>query len=552
MEHSLITNEKYYLCPICKGISFFFIFNENINVKVYYECINNHKGFLSLNEFLKTFVEIKSPFCSKDNKNFEKYCVDCKQNLCPCCINNHEKNHKIEDLANFTLNEINDVRNFINFFEKNIKELKEQKLKIFKLVSKEYLKMFQEEFEKYISTLETEIEISKNFLNFYLICKQEKKISYEIYSNIKNNISDNFHSNKIDFSYITPKNPEQSIHFFRNRKNYLLYSLKNPNYKTIQNNNKENNKEYNKENNKESKKNKENKNNNQNFQIIQSIQNSSELICFICFIKENKFANCCCDGSIIIFNSLTFKKELLIKEHENGVKSLIQLNDGRLVSCSADKTINIIKLYSNNTYSLEKKINEHKNWIFNIIQLKNGNLVSCSMDKTIKIFDLNNNFKCINTLKGHKKGICDILQINNNEIVSSSFDERTIRFWDLNTLSNNYTLYNINTSYCCKILCYLNNDFFAIGGENIIYIIKNINHQICLKVESSFIWCLFLIDNGSLLVGDSEGNLIQYNNFIEMKVIKIQKILSNGINSICSLGKGNFIASSNKVMKIFK
>ena len=548
MDHKLISNEKYYLCPECKGISFFFIFNENVTVKVYYECINNHKGFLSLKDFLKTFLEIKTPYCSKDNKNYEKYCIDCKKNLCSCCINHHEKNHKMEDLDYFTLKEINDVRNFINFFEKNIKELKKQKKEIFLLVSEDYLKIFKEEFEKYISILETEIEISKNFLNFYLLCRQEKKFSYEIYSNIKNNICYDTQSNKIDFSYITPKNPEQTIHFFRNKQNYLLDSLK---FKKILINN-----NHNINNNNNNIKNNCNKNNIKkkeiNFKIIESITSRDDLICFVDYIHENKFANCCCDGTINIFDSQTFKKILSIKEHENGVKTVLQLQDGRIASCSADKTINIIQLNNNNnTYILEKKINEHHDWIFRIIQLNNGNLASCSMDKTIKIYDLNNNFKVIKILKGHKKGICDILQVNDNEIVSSSFDESTIRFWDLNDLSNKYTFNNINTSYCSKILCYINEENIAIGGENIIYIVNTINHQISLKVESNFIWSLFLLENGGLLAGDSEGNLILYDNFNSMNMIKITNLFNNGINSVCSLKHGNYIVNSNKVMKIF-
>ena len=64
------------------------------------------------------------------------------------------------------------------------------------------------------------------------------------------------------------------------------------------------------------------------------------------------------------------------------------LNDGRLISGSRD---NSIIIYNKMTYQPDLIINEHKDLIRYIIQLSSGILATCSYGKTIKLFDVNGN-----------------------------------------------------------------------------------------------------------------------------------------------------------------
>ena len=45
-----------------------------------------------------------------------------------------------------------------------------------------------------------------------------------------------------------------------------------------------------------------------------------------------------------------------------------------------------------------KTINEHSNYIKSLLLLSDGRLASCSFDKTIKIYNINNNYHCDITL----------------------------------------------------------------------------------------------------------------------------------------------------------
>jgi WD40 repeat protein len=63
---------------------------------------------------------------------------------------------------------------------------------------------------------------------------------------------------------------------------------------------------------------------------------------------------------------------------------LINLKDGRLVSCGSDKKIIIWRL---DIRSEEITLEGHKDIVNCLIELKNGKIVSCSLDKTIKFWN---------------------------------------------------------------------------------------------------------------------------------------------------------------------
>ena len=80
----------------------------------------------------------------------------------------------------------------------------------------------------------------------------------------------------------------------------------------------------------------------------------------------------------------------------------------------------------------------HDHSVMSLIQLTNGKIASCSEDRSIKLRDLNTS-QCINSLKGHTKAVRCLIQLNDNKIASCSFDKR-IKIWDLKTNKNTVTL----------------------------------------------------------------------------------------------------------------
>ena len=61
-------------------------------------------------------------------------------------------------------------------------------------------------------------------------------------------------------------------------------------------------------------------------------------------LNDGRFATCSSDKSIIIYNSKTFKPEIIIKEHDSVVNNILKLSSGMLASCSDDNTIKIFNI----------------------------------------------------------------------------------------------------------------------------------------------------------------------------------------------------------------
>ena len=91
------------------------------------------------------------------------------------------------------------------------------------------------------------------------------------------------------------------------------------------------------------------------------------------------------DFLILYYNFNTGIKEPINKlnYHYNRVYCSTATNDGRLVSGSLD---NSIIIYNTETYKPDIIIKEHNYYVNCITQLSSGILASCSDDKTIKLF----------------------------------------------------------------------------------------------------------------------------------------------------------------------
>ena len=116
------------------------------------------------------------------------------------------------------------------------------------------------------------------------------------------------------------------------------------------------------------------------------------------------------------------KNITIITGHTDSVNSLLLLKDGRVASCSDDKTIRIYD--PSNDYHCDQVIERHSKGITSICQLDDGTIVSCSYDKSIMIGDYTIN-------NAHYSWILKVITLPNNRIASCSKD-MTIRIWKSN------------------------------------------------------------------------------------------------------------------------
>ena len=82
-----------------------------------------------------------------------------------------------------------------------------------------------------------------------------------------------------------------------------------------------------------------------------------------------------------IYKKDSYDLQLSIKEHSSDINSFNELHDRRIISCSADKTMKIIKLIGEDKYQIEQTLQGHTDWVYKIIEIKENELISISYDK---------------------------------------------------------------------------------------------------------------------------------------------------------------------------
>ena len=136
------------------------------------------------------------------------------------------------------------------------------------------------------------------------------------------------------------------------------------------------------------------------------------------------------DKTLRIWDSTTGNLLQTLQGH-NGVIPLltvIQLNDRRIISGSDYDTLPI---WNSTTGNLEQTLRGHDyGGIFTVIQLNDGRIVSGSDDETLRIWDSTTGH-LLQTLRGHTDLIFRVIQLNDGRIVSASHDY-TLRIWGPN------------------------------------------------------------------------------------------------------------------------
>ena len=263
-------------------------------------------------------------------------------------------------------------------------------------------------------------------------------------------------------------------------------------------------------------------------------------------LKDGRLASGSGDCSIIIYNKINFKRDLIIKEHKSYVICLIQLNSGLLASCSPDKTINLYNINENN-YQKIQTLSYHTGEVYKIIETKNNLLISCSSDKNIIFYIKDDKYKKDFQISIDK--CCyGIAQVKDNEICLSDSGDK-LYFFDLNerkikaTVSN---LYKCNNCYGTWLLMITKN-LLIIPGSGKLTIVDvneyNISRIIDIANSSSF-YGICLLNQKMILSGDNNGTIFQFKIEGDNLILtsKKEKAHNNSVNFLLNMGDG-FVAS---------
>ena len=198
----------------------------------------------------------------------------------------------------------------------------------------------------------------------------------------------------------------------------------------------------------------------------------------------------------IIEKKKNYEEEKTITGHTKCVTSLLRLKDGRVASCSLDKTIRIYD--PSNDYHCDKVIKRHSKGINSICELSDGTIVSYSADKSIMIGD----YRIINA---HDEDIIKVISLSNNRIASCG--GYTIKIWKSNPPYSSIpiTILEEYIVYVTSLLYIKERDIMIYGCLDKILLLWNMSTYQCEQeiegVECSWINALYQIDSDRVIVG---------------------------------------------------
>ena len=154
-----------------------------------------------------------------------------------------------------------------------------------------------------------------------------------------------------------------------------------------------------------------------------------------------------------IYKKITFSLQLIIDKHKGEINSFTELKNGLIITCSDDKTMNVIKLIEDNNYDIIQVLKEHSDYVYKMIEIKKNEYISISKDTKYVIWKINNSNKLyyIQSIKyNDRRDSSNFIKINDNEFAISILNEDFIQFWNANTYTI-ITKVNLRANWIEKI-----------------------------------------------------------------------------------------------------
>jgi WD40 repeat protein len=212
---------------------------------------------------------------------------------------------------------------------------------------------------------------------------------------------------------------------------------------------------------------------------------------------------------------------------EKAVDSLVA-HDPQQVYLGARDELQLLDL---KTDSISCFSTEHKGRINVLIKLKDGRLASGGQDKLIKVWDINSK-ESLMTLEGHKSMVWALNEVSGNKLISGGSDKRAL-IWDLNEKKLDFELYNDKE---ITVVLQLKTGKVLVCSENNLCLFDLDSKQKLTSIEvKSGIWCIRELADGSVAIGEGNGNIaiLEVGNDIKIKCeLKGHK---KAINSIIQL-----------------
>lgn len=220
-----------------------------------------------------------------------------------------------------------------------------------------------------------------------------------------------------------------------------------------------------------------------------------------------------------------------------------ELSQAEKISSTAKFSFSFDKIRE---YSCIKTIKEHSDYIRNIV-ISDRKLFTCSDDKLIKVYDMDNDFKVIQTLKGHTDAINVLLLVNPNKLISGS-EDKLIRIWDSKTseFKSSHTLKG-HSAGITKLVSFAEMKKFASASND--YTIRlwdssnDYKTSVVIQAHSAKITSLLHFDN-KLITSSTDKTIKVFDLLLNNKNISTLKDHTDGVNQLLIISTDPILLSA--------
>ena len=384
--------------------------------------------------------------CKEHDKPYVYYCYQCGSNLCMKCVLSHLK-HEVclieSNLHNIDVLSIKDklqkAYNKIFLTNKDIYHNIISEINNDAVFPKETK---DKHIQRITNSFNSNTETNKQILNFCLLLY----INYNLIGNFNYESSSNFFfTSYINVDTLTLDKTESllnRVELIENyfRKDLLFYSIE------IENNQGE-------------------------ISFIKDIDTGKENSIMSMTVLSNHNLAVGSYKRLQIYKLPSFEQLMNISIHEDDIMHIRELKNHKIVTSSADNTINILSIdYENKSFICNQTITEHEGVVTKVIELENSNIASCSFDLTVKIYKYEENkqkYSIIMSIQAHSYWINEIFELPDRQLISVGGEfEPVMKFW---TISSNYQ-YSLSHSIkgvfstSPDTIIMVNSDFLLVGG----------------------------------------------------------------------------------------
>ncbi|BBE10124.1 NB-ARC domain protein [Mycoavidus cysteinexigens] len=216
------------------------------------------------------------------------------------------------------------------------------------------------------------------------------------------------------------------------------------------------------------------------------------------------------NGTISVYETLTWKKIRTLSEHTHEVYSVVYSPDGQqIASCSFDKTV---RLWNAQTGQLSHTLRKHTEPVGSVMYSPNGKQIASTGIKSqvVHLWDAHTG-QHHQTLSGHTHYVLTIGYSPDSQQIASGGYDRTIRLWDVQTGQLSRTL-SEHTGTVYSVVYSPDGQQIAAGGSDKTVRLWNAQtgeHRHTLSGHAREVYSVVYAPNGQQIASGSRDNTVR-------------------------------------------